>query len=270
MNRDDYLNQPRVRAFLHWLRPRVRGDCPFPHGFTMRKPYCEWRCDSLWQAYERYAWNGSAFAVNQDELECLAAGIRRAVEEDEGSAFAAAAAGILRWGGVTHRNAATLRKMSTTALPTFRAASRLLDPSRAHTSGLSGVRHMNAGWTKVYALMLDGLPIYDGRVGAAMGYLVRKHCREAGLDSVPDLLHFRWGAARGRHNRNPSSGALRFKMLSAASPRSWAECNVRAAWVLGEVCGEGRFGGLPPARRLRALEAALFMIGYEIPAGRPR
>lgn len=53
--------------------------------------------------------------------------------------------------------------------------------------------------------------------------------------------------------------------MSAASPRRWAECNVRAAWVLGAVRREGRFGSLPPRRRPRALEAALFMIGYELP-----
>ena len=127
---------------------------------------------------------------------------------------------------------------------------------------------MNSGWTKVYALMLDGLPIYDGRVGAAMGYLVQKHCTDARLNSVPDLLHFRWGQAKGGdHNRDPSSRLLCFRKLTAASPRNWAECNVRAAWVLGEVCREGRFGDLLPDRRLRALEAALFMIGYEIPDG---
>ena len=45
----------------------------------------------------------------------------------------------------------------------------------------------------------------------------------------------------------------------------WAECNIRAAWILGVVCREGRFGGLVQDRQLRALEAALFMIGYELP-----
>ena len=51
----------------------------------------------------------------------------------------------------------------------------------------------------------------------------------------------------------------------AANPRTWAECNLWAAWILGEMCREGRFGGLAPRRQMRALEAALFMIGYELP-----
>ena len=147
------------------------------------------------------------------------------------------------------------------------ACSRLLDPCHADTSRLNGVRYMNAGWTKVYALMLDGFPIYDGRVGAAMGYLVQQYSTRAGLRQVPPLLCFRWGAAKGgKHNRNPSMDSLRFRGLTVANPRTWAECNLWAAWILGEVCREGKFGGLVPHRQLRTLEAALFIIGYELPA----
>ena len=113
--------------------------------------------------------------------------------------------------------------------------------------------------------MLDGFPIYDGRVGAAMGYLVQQYCTRAGLRQVPALICFRWGVARGEQNRNPSMGALRFPGLTAANPWMWAECNIRAAWILGEVCREGRLGGLVQDRQLRAFEAALLMIGYELP-----
>lgn len=170
MRRDEYLRSPAVATFIGWLRQRVRGDKAFPHSYTMLKPVRDWRCNSLWEAHERYEWNGLDFAANQAELDCLAACVRRAVREDDPSAFVGAAHGILRWGGVTPHNAAKLRALGEEALPIFREASRLLDPSHADTSQLEGVRHMNSGWTKVYSLMLDGFPIYDGRVGAAMGY----------------------------------------------------------------------------------------------------
>lgn len=271
MKRYEYLHDSRVAKFIKWLGEYVRGGAgSFEHSFRMLKPVHDWRCSSLWEAHKWYEWNGGNFDANQAELECLSACLRRAVDQDDPLAFVGAAHGILRWGGVTGRTATELRRLGEDALPIFRKASRLLDPSHADTSCLSGVRYMNSGWTKVYALMLDGLPIYDGRVGAAMGYLVQRHCTDAAMNNVPDLLHFRWGPARGDQNRDPSSDSLRFKRLPYASPRKWAECNVRAAWVLGEVCGEGRFGDLPPARRLRALEAALFMIGYKLPDRRGR
>ena len=271
MNRNKYLLDSSVEAFIDWLRPHVRGDCPFQHEYTMSRPRCDWSCNSIWEAYEKYWWplpndrRTGSFEANQGKLDRLAADVRRARDCDDQDGFIKAASDILRWGGVTSSNADTLRKLDGMALSEFRRASRLLDPSHADTSRLDGVRYMNAGWTKVYALMLDGFPIYDGRVGAAMGYLVQQYCTRAGLRKVPPLLCFRWGAARGDHNRNPSMDSLRFPGLTYDNPRRWAECNIWAAWILGEVCREGKFGGLVQRRQLRALEAALFMLGYELP-----
>ena len=108
--------------------------------------------------------------------------------------------------------------------------------------------------------------MYDGRVGAALGYLMRLHCEKAGLKAVPEPLIFRWqpGKASTTAIRPPARSSS--PRLHASQPRQWAQCNVQAAWLLGEVTGEGRFGELPSRRcRLRAIEATLFMIGYELP-----
>ena len=269
MKRDDYLNHACVKSFIEWLRPYVRGDKDFRHEYTMLNPECDWSCGSLWEAYKGYVWDGGNFDDNQAKLNRLATRLRRAVEQSDWKTFVEIVLCILDWGGVKNKNADRLLDLGEEALPIFRKASRLLDPSRADTSRLEGFRYMNSGWTKVYSLMLDGFPIYDGRVGAAMGYLVQKHCKEAGLKHVPGLLHFRWSGGRSGNNRNPSSGSLQFYELRHNSPRKWAECNVWAAWVLGKVCDEGRFGNhLLPNVRIRALEAALFMIGDELPVSR--
>ena len=265
MTRDDYLRDPAVERFIEWLRPLVRGDAPFLHEYWMLKPVRRWwSCNSLWNAFRNYEWRGS-FKSNQEQLARLARDLRRAVARDDGEGFVKAALATLEWGGVAANNAATLDELGGNALPTFRDVSYLLDPSRADTSRLEDVRYMNSGWTKVYSLLRDDFPMYDGRVGAALGYLVWLHCAEQRLERVPPLLRFRWLRGRSAHNRDPSRGTLQFPRLKHGNPRTWAECNVRAAWVLGAVRDEGRFGDLDPCRRLRALEAALFMIGYELP-----
>ena len=184
MNRNEYLRDSSVEAFIDWLRPHVRGDCPFQHAFTMRRPRRAWSCNSIWEAYENYWWRDS-FKANQEELDRLAADVRCARDGNDQDGFVEAAYAILQWGGVTASNGETLSDLGETALSTFHEASRLLDPPHADTSRLDGVRYMNAGWTKVYALMLDDFPIYDGRVGAAMGYLVQQYCIRAGLRQVP-------------------------------------------------------------------------------------
>lgn len=133
---------------------------------------------------------------------------------------------------------------------------------------------MNAGFTKIYSLLLEGLPIYDGRVGAALGYLARLYCEDAALEATPRALRFAWGIAKGtkpgdaRKNRNPSSGAIRLPAFRA-DVRQHTRCNLMAAWLLSDLSGEGSFGELPPDRRMRAMESALFMIGFELPLGAP-
>ena len=269
LNRGEYLGRDCVKAFIEWLRPRVAGTEPFEHSYRMLRPFCRWHCGSLWEAQERYCWGGEDFAATQEKLDGFRCKMRAAKETGDNCRFVAAALEVLRWGGVSPRNGKKLCGLGQGALPTFRAAACRLEPSRADTSQLGGVQHMNSGWTKVYSLMLHDFPIYDGRVGAAMGYLVRRYCYDEGLPGVPKSLRFRWLAGKGNHNRNPSAGRLQFPRLNHADPRTWAECNVWAAWILSEVRCEGRFGELDADHRLRALEAALFMIGYELPRHSP-
>lgn len=96
-----------------------------------------------------------------------------------------------------------------------------------------------------------------------MGYLVRKHCEDCDVNTVPCHLAFRWSKGRADKNRDPSSATLHFGRLN--TPLQWKKCNIWTAWVLSEVKNEGKFGDLPQEQRLRALESALFMIGYELP-----
>ena len=269
MRREGYLGRECVQGFIEWLRLLVRDERPFKHQYRMLKPACDWSCCSLYDAHERYCWGSSDFWATQAKLDHLCCQIRAAERDNDNDAFVEAACRILKWGGVAPHNCKKLCELGERALPTFRAAACLLRPTRADTSQLGGVQFMNSGWTKVYSLILDAFPMYDGRVGAAMGYLVRLYCTEKHMGGVPEPLEFRWLDGKGNHNRNPSKGCLQFRRLSYTDPRTWAKCNVRAAWILSEVCGEGRFGDLPDNRRPRALEAALFMIGYELPRDSP-
>lgn len=78
---------------------------------------------------------------------------------------------------------------------------------------------MNAGFVKIYSVLLDSCVIYDGRVGAALGLLVGLYCREQALPQVPKALHFAYGApkeavkAKNPKVRNPSAGPYTFPKL---------------------------------------------------------
>ena len=250
------------------------------HGYG-RPRADRWECTSIFDAYERYWWrfkttvpstdevvSGASFQESYDVLGRIQAQLRDAMDHGDARRFLDSALSVLRWGGVLPHNRATLVGLGDTILEEFAGAMQQLQATSADTDGLSKVRLMNAGFTKIYALLLDGFPIYDGRAGAALGYLVRLYGTDAGIEGTPSTLRFAWGAARGgagsRKNRNPSSDRFRFSGLRG-DPHLHARCNLMAAWLLGAVSELGPSGDLPTTRRIRALEAALFMIGYEIP-----
>ena len=268
MKRSEYLSAPPVPQFVAWLRNLVGGQ----HGSLTHDYHVDncrsWSCSSLWEAHQRYTWNGTAFEQNQMILDTLRLELRNAVDNNDGAGFIRTACRVLEWGGVTNKNVQTLCCLGDKALLCFVDAARKIDPATADTQQIKSVRFMNSGWTKVYSLLLDGFPIYDGRVGAAMGYLVRLYSQCSGATEVAPLLHFRWSHGKGQQHRDPSSTKFKFETLQYCPQgrHEWVKCNLRLAWILGEVCNEGYFTKyLPPERRMRALESALFMIGYDLP-----
>lgn len=81
---------------------------------------------------------------------------------------------------------------------------------------------------------------------------------------VPSVLKFAYAKGRNLNvNRNPSSGNYKFPLLRIDN---YIENNIKANWLLKKVLlYPSEFKRLPLSKQLRALDAALFMIGYEIP-----
>lgn len=103
----------------------------------------------------------------------------------------------------------------------------------------------NSGMTKVYSLLCDNFVIYDSRVAAALGWAIVKYCQLHGLATVPELLCFPWAAAK------EGLGADRKRLMQAVLDHP----NAR----------ESHFHTVEaPNNPLRALEAAFFMIGYDL------
>lgn len=139
--------------------------------------------------------------------------------------------------------------------------------------GKAGIRS-NAGFTKIYSLLFDDFIIYDSRVAAALGLFVVKFCKESNRTGIPDELNFGWmppkegKSSKDAKIRDPSSGELVHQR--ANNERRHAHSNIRANWILGKVLSidnspKSPFNGINNNQdKLRALEAAFFMIGYDI------
>ena len=52
---------------------------------------------------------------------------------------------------------------------------------------------MNSGFTKIYSLIVQDFIIYDSRVGAALGLLIKCFCEDKQKEKIPEELRFAWG-----------------------------------------------------------------------------
>lgn len=283
MRKPEYLAQAHVRPFIDYLRTYVAGR-PLPHGFTFLKTGRPWACDSLPDALQKYEWpirkqfsphaSGSDFDANKQVLDSLARDLRAALSADDSAGLAAAAIRVMQWGGTEKGNNDVLRRQGRdgTAVAYFREAARTFGPAALDASAIGSDRiRSNAGFTKIYALLRDDFVIYDSRVAAALALLVIAYCREAGLAQVPAGLAFQLMPAKesptNRHRklRHPAFGTLTFTGVHGRH-LAHARSNARANWLLTEALDGARFHAATPGEDLRALEAALFMVGYDLTA----
>ncbi|WP_294738673.1 hypothetical protein [uncultured Pseudomonas sp.] len=240
-----------------------------------------WWCTSLAQAAEHYSWPEKPAP---DDFASIAKGLRDALDRSCNQDALDACLKIFKWGGVARKVTdasriwVSAKAADGTLCSNLLKAVELLRPASTHSlEDFDGKNLlMNSAMTKVYAAVAPGeIIIYDGRVGAALGLLVRHWA--TGSEVPPDLA-FRWGPTvktKGKNieTRDPSWGGLQFVQLyravaGAPSPTEvWAGLvrltNRILALVVAVLRGRGQ------TVELLALERALFMIGYDVRVASP-
>jgi hypothetical protein len=234
-----------------------------------------WACASLSQAAQRWSWSESGGTPFSE----LAAQLQSAIAAGDEAGAAACCYRIFDWGQVARdaddpsRQWVGERALAGRLCADLRAAVLLLAPdSRAPLDRFSaGDLWMNSATTKLFAAAdpQGHTAIYDGRVGAALGMLVRQFLEQQGLAEVPAELAFMWGAPQSARQaalrtRDPSSERHVFRKLpnGERSHRPRAElgrhANALFRRVVEILAGRGiRTGTLE-------LERACFMVGYRV------
>ena len=256
MNRHTYLARPAIRAFINWTTSFVIGERKLVHSWESRPPNPRsFSCQSLWDAYEGYSWDKEGFEEMVARLDEVGRVLRDTTDKDR---FLRTAKEVMKWGGITRYG--RLERLGKNALCELRARARLLDPRCADTDDLRGFQYMGAGYSKVYSLMIDGFPMYDSRVACAVTSLIWHYWRENHLVQIPEQLRLGVPPKLGGDiDRNPFG----FPNIRGSQYTKYADSNLKAAWLLGELADRGEFATLPVERRVWALQSALFMIGYK-------
>jgi hypothetical protein len=293
IKKGDYLNCSDVRQFITWLEKRLDENDVFEHRYYFKKAGQQLSCASLYEAYESYWWpfnltcpvtgtrvKGTGFTESFSFLTRLAEVFRVGIQEDDVETTRRCALAMLEWGGVLNKNREQIEALGKGICTYFREVQNRLNLSEVSLGEQHGMYiYMNSGFTKLYHLLIDNFIMYDGRVGAAMGLLVRSFCEEEGLREIPGNLFFAYGRGReaGPYNsrqnrRDPSRGPYKFPEFTGDRWRHLND-NIKASWLLKEVADHtiSRFSRLPQEpplnERLTALQSALFMIGYDVRTG---
>jgi hypothetical protein len=288
MTREEYLADNEVQAFAAWLGANL-DNSTFAHQYLFRKSNKQWSCTSLGDAFVNYQWtypaisrlnieSGSSFESNARALATLRCALQEGLEHTEADLRVRdAASDVMRWGGVTPGNVQWLHKNSDgLAREVARVRDAIRDGDTSAPALRSKLLRFNAGMTKVYSLICDDFVIYDSRVAAALGWAVLRFCKATGRATVPSLLQFPFAPAKEALNqitpkrRDPSQGAFQFPRLYRG--RHHAEWNLKASWALKAAlaCAPEKSlfrAGAQSGQALRAMEASLFMFGYDLPPG---
>jgi len=286
MKRDQFLAQPEVESFVAWLvanLPTLRFKLRFKsskfvpgglqadvQGFEQVLGHYRWKAS--WQDANQSAVDSQTWADTQRSLGQLREWLTNAVNRGDEQQALQACLQILRWGGVRgaipflHRLVAEgelssyLQKMA--GLMSLDGDNDLED-----LDALS-VERFDSGLTKIHALLdASGSPIYDSRVGAAIGMLYSLF-RQHWTGSRKPLLAFPSGGARGSQIRNSRAflNGLVAPQFSQVSYEKWARWQVRLGWIIRAVLERTDWfaeqGALPA--RCHAFEASLFMLGYDL------
>lgn len=276
MKKNAYLSHPATQAFVDWFAAELtKPNHPHSYQSARGRHYAFDGLDAAMQQYDwgfkfndeqGKLWQGSSLAENQIALSHITHHLQDAVARQDDEATRIWSTAVMAWGGVMNGNAKWLADNKTGLSAHVATVKAILDLNDDAEHVLKPIQRFNAGMTKVYSLLCDRFIIYDSRVAAALAWFVTHWCRANNQETVPDLLAFPCLAAKEAVNaklkkvRNPSWGSLSFPTLTGA--RLHAKWNLRASWILDASLAKAKHASF--GDNLRALEAALFMWGYDL------
>lgn len=275
MLKNPYLMQPDVAAFTRRLAEVLNGEeiC-YRHGKAKPAPYL-----TLRNALNDYRWPDrtttidipgkpsikfppGSFAQNEKILSTLQEGMLCAYQQNQ-DLFGWMRA-TMQWGGVYRYGRGGVKGNRGWLEQNENGLVDLLNPVVAKIvaddddfAQIANLR-FNAGTTKVYSLLRPDSIIYDSRVAAALAWLILQSLNG---QKVPEYLRFRCLPAQGNHIRNPRQDV--FPQMNN-SDHMHAKWNVRANWILSEALAISRQNNPPLSWSLREIEAALFVMGYDL------
>lgn len=289
MQKSNYINQ--TTNFVQYLSEVIAGEVSVDHRFHVRDPRFKGNRSvsiaNLADGFKAYEWAGSKYDESNGKLDAIKASYDATINATTDAHIRDAACRdmiqrVMEWGlgkGPAYKaNMEWAHGHQLGLYQRIESGREIIDSDIPDTTDFDAKLRMNAGYTKVFALLCRRSIIYDGRVGAALGFLVRRYCVQSRRSEVPALLTFPWASPRSDTNgfsRDPSGDGLTFPKLNNRS-RYHADWNIRANWLIEAAMLKASANSAREGRSdawwdgedgMRKVEAALFMLGYRFDDG---
>ena len=283
MNKTTFLQDPNVIAFIDWSNHKLPGlqvNLDISRSRFVPEPINR-TCSGLDDVLKHYSWKAANMQKGDwnetvKHLEQMSKKLRNAVDSKNNLDALDACKKILKWGGNRdyEKGAYPFLSQQANLCEYIKKTGDAFSLETTNITQLAGpnlpVRLMNSMLTKVHAFYaLDGLPIYDSRVAAAIATLIELWRRDTDKKStsLPDILKFPATTSTrtvldlfpdGKHPSVMVYG-------HADTVAQWSGAKVRLGWLIKAIILNGNlFNQIDEVLRMRAFEASLFMIGYDV------
>ena len=286
MTKQQYLKSPIVKEFIKWLSVtlsnvyvhnyQINNNGPTNNAWIAYNNGINWNCTSIYDAYQKYHWGKKYcnFNSNSAILDTLKNVGEFGLQQNNNDIIKMYCLFVFDWGGVTGNN---------NYINNYQGNGGYVDILNEVSSGINNLNpivfdddftfpniKLNAGFTKIYSLLIKDFIIYDSRVAKALCKLISEFLalnNQLGNNNVDPLLALK--IPRGRRDIGGNlivNNRFSFQLFNDNNTYHQVS-NIRASWILREVLRispNSQFNLLPNNQGLRALESALFMIGYSI------
>ena len=288
MHKEQFLRDKYVIKFINYMVKLINGEVEIRHFYKHAQAKKDYKFDHLSEAFDQYYYRSKSlsgltitgFHDNKEVLDALKFRLRNATDDFSAGC---AAKDLMKWGGTAAGNVDVINGMVNSGqFLNYISLAKVYfgsdDPTRDEFDKCK-IRS-NAGFTKIHSLLMNDFVIYDSRVAAALGMFIVMFCIENNIAEIPDNLSVCWlSGTRGEQLRNPSLLNLnKFSEYSPGSQNSERDkiryrahhyihsvSNIKANWILANSLEKaGEFCNIDGQEALRAIEAGLFMVGYDL------
>ena len=278
INNESYTDSEYVSEFIHFLGKIISNERNIFCDYTPKKDkQNQFTITSFKEGLERYTWGGKSFKDTQHTVSHLSKKLNLAIDAKDEHLMLQTALSILEWGQVyrgcidwllTHSESKQLISAITDSSKIIDGTLPISTDNFTSLFDRGGAYRCNSGTTKIFSFCSNKSIIYDGRVACAIGMLVHDFLKENQIPFIPEDLNFLMDATqRNTSKYTGSKYSFSSKADAANALLNQAISNLKINLILQKLIqnsGASILGFSSTQDKMRAIEASMFMIGYEV------